>query len=157
MSDPASLMAASTGVSVIGSLTQSQAQSNASNFNATVANQNAQISIDQGNAAALQQGIAAQRKIGTMKAAYGASGVSVDSGSPLDVLADSVRSAVLDQQITKYNYGLRALGYQQTAALDSSQAKNATTSGYLNAGSALLSGGARTYAMSQIPDYAIGN
>jgi hypothetical protein len=156
MSDPSSLMAASTGVSVIGSLTQSKAQSNASNYNATVANQNAQITIDQGNAAALQQGISAQRKIGAMRAAYGASGVSSDAGSPLDVLADSVRSAVLDQQITKYNYGLRALGYKQTAALDSSQAKNASTSGVLNAGSALMSGGARSWAMSQIPDYAIG-
>lgn len=154
-------MAGATGISAVGSLMQGRAQSNAANYNAAQANynagiaeQNANIAIAQGNAESYRQGIEATRQIGKMRALYGASGVSVESGSPLDVLADSTRSAVIDQQVTQYNYALKAqqyrqqaAGFQATANLDNANASNAMTSGYLNAFGTVMSGGAKAWSM----------
>jgi len=163
MSDFSSLMSnASTGLTAVGSsisaagaMTSAQAISTAATYNAGVATTNAAIAEDQGSAQALQIGINAQRHICTMVAQYGASGVQVASGSPLDVLADSTRSAVLDQQMALYNANVRAKGFLDTAALDTALASNATTSGVINAGSQLVNGASKLSAMNgnQIPNY----
>lgn len=161
MCDPSSLMLMATGVSSIGNLMQGRAQSNAATYNANqatynagVAEQNANIAIAQGNAESYRQGVEAQRKIGSMRALYGASGVSVEAGSPLDVLADSTRSAIIDQEVTRYNYALKAQQYRQqaagfnaTATLDNANASNSMTSGYLNAFGTMMSGGAKAWSM----------
>lgn len=162
MADPSTMMAGATGISAIGNLMQGRAQSNAASYNASqatynagIAEQNANIAIAQGNAESYRQGIDAQRQIGKMRALYGASGVSVEAGSPLDVLADSTRNAVIDQQITQYNYALKAQQYRQqansfnaTATLDNANASNSKTSGYLNAGGTLMSGMSKAWLMS---------
>lgn len=126
-------MMAAGGMKAFGSVLQGEMSAQADEYNAAVANQNALITQQQGTAAvqALQRDQA--RKIGSMVAAYGASGVQSDSGSPMDVLADSVRMATLDQATLQYNYQLKALGYSQQAALDGYKASADRTSGVLNA------------------------
>lgn len=118
---------------MIGAGAQGESNAAASRYNAQIAQQNAQIAEQQGVAAAEQQDIAARRKIGSMVAGYGASGVDGGSGSAMDVLADSVRAATLDNLNVKYNYKLKAMGYNNQATLDQSNAKNSSTSGGLNA------------------------
>jgi hypothetical protein len=130
---------AATAAQAIGALQQGQAASNAANYNAQVAANNAEIARQQGAAAQEQQQRDSIRKIGAMRAGYGASGVEM-SGSPLDVLSDSVAQATLDGLTTKYNYDVRANGYSAQADLNRSQASSASTAGYLNAGAAIGKG-----------------
>lgn len=130
----------STGMSVAGSLIKGESQAQAYNYNAGIAAQNAQIAREQGEAAVQAQQRNAARRIGTMIANYGASGVQVDSGSPLDVLADSAAMATLDSLTIRYNYALKAAGFENQAALDRAAAKSSRTSGYFNAIGAGLSG-----------------
>ena len=126
-------LAIGTGASALGSVMQGEGQSQASEYNAAIARQNAIIAQQQGAAAVQAQQRDASRKIGTMVANYGASGVQTDSGSPLDVLADSAAMATLDSLTLKYNYALKAAGYGSQATLDDMQAKTSSTSGVLGA------------------------
>lgn len=138
--DPITMLIAGTGAAAFGSVMQGEAQAQASEYNAAVARQNAVIAQQQGAAAVQAQQRDAARKIGSMVANYGASGVQTDSGSPLDVLADSAAMATLDSLTLKYNAALKAAGYQSQATLDNMQAETASTSGVLNAGASALKG-----------------
>ena len=124
----------------IGSTMQGESNAQASQYNAAVAQRNAVIARDQGEAAAQAQQRAASRQMGSMLANYGASGVQTDSGSPLDVLADSARMAALDNLTIKYNAALRAAGYESESTLENARAKTSRTSGILGAGSNILRG-----------------
>ena len=135
----------------VGAVSQGQAAGQAADYNAQVAQQNAVIAQQQGDAAAQAQSRDAQRKIGSMIASYGASGVQADAGSPLDVLADSVRMATLDNLTTKYNYALKAQGFGNQATLDTMNAETSRTSGLLNGAAALMKGG------TAIPTFGAGS
>jgi hypothetical protein len=154
---PVVLMAASTAMAVAGAVKQGQAASQAANYNSQLATQNAGIAAAQGEAAAQAQSRDSQRRIGTEMAAYGASGVQMSDGSPADVLADSARSAALDNLTTRYNYQLKGLGYQDQASLESAQSSNASAAGYLSAIGSGIGGASRAYNMSgggtEIPSF----
>ena len=143
MADPVSWMYIAGAMSAVGTARQAQSQAQAKNYEAEVAAQNARIAQQQGEAAAELQAKEAQRKIGAMVAQYGAAGVDVSSGSPADVLADSVRSATLDNLTTKYNYQLKALDYTNQSNLDSDSASYYRTSGYFNAASDAVGTGSK--------------
>lgn len=146
---------------------QASAQAQAANaaaatYNAQIADQNAQIMRDQEAAAVASQQRDAARTIGAMIAGYGASGVQGDTGSPLDVLADSARTAELDKLTLQYNYELKARDYNNQATLDrmnaanglaasttyASSAGNYSTAGTLNAIGTGLTGMAKIMNMS---------
>lgn len=129
-------------VSAVGAMKQGQANAGAAEYNAGIARQNSVVALQQGDAAVQAQGRDARRRLGSMKALYGASGVEGDTGSPLDVLADSTRMAELDALTTQYNYQLKSQGFDDQATLDDSNAKNSRTASYLNATSSLLNSGA---------------
>lgn len=131
---------ASAAISAVGAIRSSQAQSAAADYNAKVASLNAQAATQQGEAAAEAQQRDSQRKIGTALAAYGASGVETDSGSPADVLSQSARDATLDNLTIKYNAKMRALGYQMQGNLDTANASNSASAGVLSGTAALLGG-----------------
>lgn len=127
-------------ISAVGNIVEGEAAAGASEYNAQIARQNAVVAEQQGVAASEQQAISARRKIGSMVASYGASGVDGGSGSAMDVLADSVRMATLDNLTVKYNYQLKALGYRNQASLDDSNAKNSRTAGVIKAAGTVASG-----------------
>lgn len=131
------------GLNVAGSLFGGASKSSAYKYNAAVARQNAEIARQQGIAAVEAQQRDAARRIGAATAAYGASGVQMDVGSPVDVLVDSARNAELDRLTVQYNYALRALGYQQQEKLDLFGAKAARTSSLFDAFGAVATYGAR--------------
>lgn len=112
--------------SAVGAYQQGQAQANAADYNAQVDSINKGLALqDQSRQSYLAQGRAI--------AGYGASGVQTSSGSPVDVLADSVAQSVLDRAKISYNYDSRI-------NLDRAQADNYRTSSLLNAAGAGLRG-----------------
>lgn len=123
-----------------GTLYEGQANAAAANYNAGINEFNADATRQQGVAAVDALSRDQARKIGAMVAAYGASGVQSDSGSPMDVLADSARMAELDRLTMKYNYDLKAQGYAMQAELDRMQAKAAKTSSYFKATGQIMDG-----------------
>ena len=128
-------------VSAVGALSNANAQSNAARYNSQVAQRDATIGIDQGNAQAAIQARQARAQLDNARAQYGASGVDANSGSPLDVMEMSARNASLDNATIKYNEKVKAFGYGNEAAAYDYQAGAATTRGML-AGSDILTGGA---------------
>ena len=144
MSDPVTwatiIMGVSGGIQALGAVRQGQAAAASADYNAKVAEQNAQIANAQGNAAVEAQQRDAQRRMGAAVAAYGASGVQLSDGSPMDVLEESARNSALDAATLKYNYKLRSMGFQNQANLYSAQSGFATTAGELNAWSSVASG-----------------
>lgn len=125
-------------IKAFGSLYEGEAAAQAQEYNASIARRNADIAQQQSAAAVQAQQRSASRAMGAIKANYGASGVQMDGGSPLDVLADSVTMATLDKLTIEYNYALKAQGLQQQANLSEMAAKTARTSSYFNAAADIM-------------------
>lgn len=149
------IMIAAAAVGTYAAIKQSQAASDTADYNAKVSQQNAAAATQQGLQAQQLQRQDAERKLGLMEANYGANGIDPGSGTATDVINDSISQSTLDNLNIKYNYQLKALGYQNTATLDSSAASNDTTAGYLSAAGAALGGASSTlkyeYGNSGIP------
>lgn len=150
------LQIAGTVMSVVGTLSAASSASAASRYNAALARNNA-IIADQNATLARQQAVAqseqqrrdAARRIGSMKAGYANSGLTME-GTPLDVIGASAEMAELDTLNIIYNgelkarsYSNEAEGYRNTATLDRMRAKNQETQGMYSAGSSLLLGASR--------------
>jgi hypothetical protein len=143
-----------TGVQMIGGYEQSQAQAASANYNAQVARnnqiiaqQNAQIALDQGNVAEQAQRQKTAQLIGADLAQEAASGVNPNSGSALDVRSSDAQIGELNALTTRYNAALKARDYENQASsfgaqaeLYSAQAGWDQTAGFLNMGSSLLGG-----------------
>ena len=151
MADPVTwavvLSASAATVSAVGAIKQGQAQAAAANYNAELAQQNANSITQQGQAASEAQQHDTMRKMGAAVAAYGASGVEGDTGSPTDVLADNVRTATLNNLTLQYDYKLKALGFQDKVGLDQANASNSISGSYLSAAGSLLNGGSKAASM----------
>lgn len=121
--------------------------------NQQIADQNRILALQQGEIDAEDQRRENRRMLSAIRTAYGASGLAM-AGSPLDVLEDSAAEGELDAQRKQFEGRVRGresalqmleAGDQAVlAGLEASsarsRAKMATTVGYLNAGSSLLSG-----------------
>lgn len=93
------------------------------NYQANLAKINQELSLQQGAAEAQQYGQKARQQMGQLKAAQGASGIDVNSGSALAVQAGQRSAAEIDNaQIrsnaarTAYNYGTQAEAYSTAAS-----------------------------------------
>lgn len=140
------LMAFATVFSAIGAISNANSQQQAAQYNSQVAQRDATIALDQGDAQAAIQRRQARAQIDAARAQYGASGVDVNTGSPLDVLQASAMNASMDNQTIKYNARVKAYGFNTEAAAYEYQGKAAMQRGYMQAGSDILSGGSRMYA-----------
>lgn len=136
------LLAGSAVLGAVSAIRQGQATAASADFNAKVARQNQQIVDSQGNSALETQQRGAARQIGAATAAYGASGVQLSEGSPMDVLEESARNSALDAATLKYNYRLKGLGLDNQARLYTAQAGFARSASYLSAAGGLMSAGA---------------
>lgn len=140
------LLIIGTLISAVGAISNANAQSNAARYNSQVAQRDAQIGVDQGNAQAAIQARQARSQMDAARAQYGASGVDVNAGSPLDVMHASAVNASLDNATIKYNAKVKAYGYGNEATAYDYQSGAATQKGYWGAGSDILSGGSKVYA-----------
>lgn len=141
---PMILMAVSAAVTAVGQIRQAQATSAAANYTAQVADRNALVARQQSEADAHRQRAVSARRLGSIRAAYGASGVTME-GTPLDLLEDSAAQAELDAITTRYKGEVAAIGYEGEAQLARFRAKQARREGNLSAATTLLGAASRMY------------
>lgn len=141
------MSAIGTAIGVAGSIQQSQAQAAQMEYQSKVAQQNAKLAEQQASAQRMQgyEAMAAERLktaklIGQQRAQAGASGVSLDSGSFLDVAEDTAATGEISA-INAYNQGIdqaynsevQAWNYESQAAGHDFAAGQAQSSGVWNA------------------------
>lgn len=147
----------SAGAAVLGataSMQQAQAQQSANEFNARVADQNAQAVEDQRqltqDAYAIErrrlgERVAAER--GALRARFAGMGLDAELGTPADLVGDVQRAYDLDLSITGRNEtnDLRSLDmqeadYRNQAQLLRTSGSNAVKAGQIGAAGSLLDG-----------------
>lgn len=148
------------GISAMSAMSQGQAASNAANYNAQVARnnaiiqqQNAEIARQQGEAEAAKQRRLSRLKLGQTRAAYGAAGVTIE-GSPFDILDQEATDLILKEKEILYNAGLAERRYNIAAnaeignvGLETARGASALSAGYTSAAGTLLSGAGKTAMM----------
>lgn len=78
--------------------------------------------------------------IGAQQAAYAGAGVSVGTGSPIDVMVDSLSNAFLEIEINKYTAAVEASRYKSESEMLKYQGKKARQESTFNAGMTILQG-----------------
>ncbi len=145
---------AGTGVATAGAISAGNARSDAARYQAQVARNNAIIAdqkaiyaIQAGDVESGRQGAKNRATMGKIKTAQAASGLDVNTGSPVDVRAGNAETGMQDVLTTKNDALLRAYGYRAQGAdataqadLDEQAASSAKTAGYLEGAASLLGG-----------------
>lgn len=139
-------------IGAVGSIQSADAASDAAKYNAQVAANNAQqernnaeMATEAGTNQAYQESLKSRAEVGEIKAQQAAAGLSVDSGSALDVRSSAQELGELNAINIRANAAKTAYGYETQSTndtaqstLDTNEANDATVSGYVNAGSTLL-------------------
>src|SRR5712664_1002145 len=149
MADPISLgLVVAAGVTgAAGSIFGGQASSAAYNYQAGVAQMNAQIAKQNaayetalGEVQAQQQGMKTRATIAQTRATQGASGLDVNTGSAASVRESEFQLGGYDQQVIRAGAARRAYGFEVEATgdiaqanLDRMAARNAENAGMLKA------------------------
>lgn len=139
------IQVAAAVVGAIGAIRQGQAARSAADYNAAIAEQNAQAIRQQSEIQTKQIERENFLRLGSIRAAQGKAGGDTGQGSVLDVIGDAAAQGELDKQNSIYRAELQARGYQNTAALDTFSGRSAQTAGFMKAGSELLGGGTNAY------------
>ena len=151
------LMAAGTALSAFSAVQQGQAAASQAKYQSAVAKNNQKIAQQKaddararGDEAARRQAVLTQQEIGATRAQAASRGVVVDEGSTLRLQEDVAAAGKLDELTVRRNAEREALGFEQQAAefgvesqFRESAAETRATSGFLNAGATLLSGGGK--------------
>jgi hypothetical protein len=141
------ISAVGAGVSIMGQMSQAKAASNAAKYNAAVATQNAEVQtrnaqmvMQAGQAQVAQQGMKNAAKMGGIIANQAASGLDVNTGSPLDVRSSAAELGQLDALTVRSNAVKEAYGHEVAAVnstaqagLDTMQSKAASQAGTIGA------------------------
>lgn len=145
---------ASTAMGAYSAIQQGQQQSAMFKYQAQIDKNNA-VMADRQAEDALARGQEEERKhrikIGLLKGsqinAFASNGVTVDSGTPLDVLGDTAEAGELEALTIRNNadreeWGYRVQGsnYRNSASMQTAGASNAMSSGYTSAVGTVLSG-----------------
>ena len=117
------LGAASTASQSYYAYQQAKAQNLAAEWNASIMESNAQLAdiraeqaLERGEHNVALAKIQGTQQLESMRGAYAASGVKVDSGSALDTVAQQAGFNKYDQDMLKYNAELEAWGIRSDAA-----------------------------------------
>lgn len=144
-------------VSAVATVYATQKQAQAQEFNAKIADQNAEVARSQGNEREEQMRRHARAVIGTQLAATAESGTQLN-GTNLDMVKGSIYNEELDANNIRYDTETRATGLNTQAMLDRSQASDTRTGGYLSAAGKLI-GGSSSYlnGSGTVPSYSANN
>lgn len=158
MADPFTigLVLASGAASALGSVVAGEAANQASQYNAQVAEQNAERVRTEAAAKAERSVRQSRQVLGTQRAAVAQSGFGF-TGSMSDLITTSETNADLDALTIAYEGEAAARGYQNQAQLDRMQGKNAKTAGYIGAATSLLSTGVKGYGRFKKGTYSSKN
>lgn len=136
----AAIPIAGAGLSAYGDLQQGKMTSESLNKQADSLEAQAVEAHQKGEYDAMRNQMIASQKIGTSIASYGASGVSAQSGSVLDVIAASHQNAELDKMNIIHGADIRAINYQNQASMNRYGAASAIQGSYWKALGALTMG-----------------
>lgn len=159
------LTAASTVVSVIGTVQQGRASAAASEAaeqqnrnNAIIAQRNAEDARQRGAAAEQDVQLRNRARIGMQKNAFSERSISIAGGTALDVLGDTAMFGKLDALTTRQNFEREAIAaetqrynFNAQADLDRMSAANARTSAGISAFSTALGGASQIYKDTRKP------
>lgn len=136
------------GLSIFGAVKQSAAQKaqgeyqkSMSEINAKLAETSAKDAIFRGDEAAKNIQGQTKQLIGSQRAALAAQGINIDSGSALDIQADTARQGEIDAITVKNNAWREAWGYKVEALNSTYQGKFAQMGANAAAKNTLLTGG----------------
>ena len=129
-----------TVAGAVGAYAQGQGQKNIAEYNATLARNNANAADVAGQQEAGRLYDINQRKMASARAQYGASGASLNVGSPVDVMADQAGQAALDQEIARWRGRVQQTSYLNEADSQIYQGNQAARAGIFKAGTMLLTG-----------------
>lgn len=122
--------AAGGGVSAFGSYESGQAKAAADSYqaqvaanNAKIAEQNSKLDIQSGETAAFNQGLKTRAIVGQQKAAQGASGIDVNTGSASDVRAATAGTGMLDALTIRSDAAKKAYADEVQATSDTAQSQ----------------------------------
>lgn len=114
------------------------AEQSAYNANARALREKAQTDQDAAEAEAKQIETENQRRFGTIRTNYAASGVDVNTGSPLEVMADQYAQGALQAKLQRYQGQVQARQDVQAADIQVAQGKAAKKAGNTKAVGTLL-------------------
>ncbi len=167
--DPGTMALISLGTTVVGGIFQAIGQKNqadataaAANYNAAVARNAATYAQQAGQVKAMAADRQTAAMIGRQRAAFASGGIDVNTGSPLDIQADTARFGRLNAMTIRNNAAREAWGYTAQSNLDVAAAKNAQTAGdWGMAGSLIGAGGSffdkwSSYRTAGVDPFAIG-
>lgn len=121
-----------------GAFASGQASQAAANYRAQVARNNAIYAQQKGEVEAQTQGMKTGAMLGKQGAAFGASGLDVNTGSHIDVQASTAEMGRLDELTILNNAANRALGLQTEASLEEASGKAASREGMLKGFGSLI-------------------
>ncbi|UOF78084.1 hypothetical protein [Caudoviricetes sp.] len=138
-------------VSAAGAVQSAQAQKKAAKFNAEVSKKNAQSAAEQAAFDAERIRDKNKRILASQRAAFSASGIDPDSGSAVDVSADSAAQGEMDALMAIYIGKTSANANIARSRLSDMEADNASSAGKLGAMSSLLGGATSAYRATRNP------
>lgn len=131
--------------SAYGAVQQGQAAKAASQYNAAINEQNAQLSREEALENARLQRREEYLRLGAVRAAQGKTGGAAGEGSVLDVIGMVAAQGEEERQRILYAGELKARGFNNTSTLDRYSGAQAQKTSYFKAGSELLSGAGNAY------------
>lgn len=137
------LAAASSAIQAMGAMEAAAAKQREAEYNAQVADMKAKDAINRGNIEAEAQRTKASKVSGAQRAAMGASGAVVDSGSFGDILLDTATTGEKDAQTVRTNALREAWGYESQSESFKLQGETAATEGQYAAMGSLITGGSK--------------
>jgi hypothetical protein len=117
----AALQADASYQSSMAKSAQAAYQAQVAQNNATIAQQDARLDIQAGETAATNQGLKTRAAVGQQKAAQGASGIDVNSGSAVDVRVGTESIGMLDALTLRSNAAKAAYAKEVEANSDTAQ------------------------------------
>lgn len=144
----------SAGMSAYGQIQQGDNQKKLNDYQAAIGERSAKISDqaaddaeERGRVAEQQQRLKTSQIIGTQRSALASGGVQVDSGSALDVVADSAMLGEMDALTVRqnaereaYQYRLQAYSSRTQAGMSTLAGNNAASNAAWGAGTTLIGG-----------------
>ncbi len=140
------LLIFSTVIGAAGQVSAGQAAKKAGDANARVQTIMAADAIDRGKAAEASKRRETAARKGRQAAVFGASGAEINTGSSLEILADTAQFGELDALRIRSNAEREAFGFLAGAAISRAAGKNARTSANLTAAGTLLGGAGKVSA-----------
>lgn len=135
----AALVAGGAALGAVSAIRSGNAEYQAQQYNAQMAEQNAALAESQAAEEERRQRVLAKKQLGDIRASYGASGITQE-GSPTEILEESAANAELDALMIRHGGQVRASQYRNQAALSRFMGKEARIGGYLSAAGSLFRG-----------------